>query len=233
MKMHLKQIKHTLKKTPILGRLLLKIKKIISPGVNFINSSQYWDDRYKSGGTSGAGSYGRLAEFKANVLNSFIKKHDIRSVIEWGCGDGNQLMLSIYPSYLGIDVSSIAVKQCKDKFKNNPRYYFKLYDEYQGECFDLAISLDVIYHLVEDSIFHDYMLKLFSSANKFVVIYAYNFDKHYELPHERGREFMLWVQKNAVQWKLVKKIENEYPYDPNNSSNTSQSDFYIFEFTGS
>src|SRR5437899_4317923 len=54
---------------------------------------------------SGLGSYDKLAEFKAEVLNGFVKENTIKSVIEYGCGDGNQLKFAEYPSYLGFDVS--------------------------------------------------------------------------------------------------------------------------------
>jgi hypothetical protein len=36
------------------------------------SSSSYWDGRYVNGGTSGAGFYGHLAEFKASVLTPFV-----------------------------------------------------------------------------------------------------------------------------------------------------------------
>jgi len=55
------------------------------------NTRSYWDQRYTSGGTSGEGSYGELARFKAETLESIFTDNDIKSVIEFGCGDGNQL----------------------------------------------------------------------------------------------------------------------------------------------
>jgi hypothetical protein len=48
-------------------------------------------DRYGQGGTSGFGSYRRLAEFKAETLNGFVARMRIQSVIRYGCGDGAQL----------------------------------------------------------------------------------------------------------------------------------------------
>jgi hypothetical protein len=42
---------------------------------DFKNSSYYWDQRYRTGGNSGAGSYGRLAEFKACFMNAFLDQH--------------------------------------------------------------------------------------------------------------------------------------------------------------
>jgi len=37
-------------------------------------SSDYWEKRYLNGGNSGNGSYGRLAHFKAQCINSFISQ---------------------------------------------------------------------------------------------------------------------------------------------------------------
>lgn len=231
-KINSKKIKRILRNIPLLGGVLVKINELIRSRIKFVNSYQYWDDRYKSGGSSGSGSYGRLSQFKAKVLNDFVKQKHIFSVIEWGCGDGNQLMLAVYPKYLGLDVSPTAINMCEEKFKTKDNYQFRLVDQYFGERSDLAVSLDVIYHLIEDDVFDAYMEKLFYSSTKYVIIYSYNFIKHYESPHEVGREFMVWVQENAPQWKLIEKIKNEFPYDPNDPSNTSQSDFYIFECAG-
>ena len=76
---------------------------------HFPGSAAYWESRYAKGGSSGVGSYGRFAEFKAEVLNRFVATHSVQSVIEFGCGDGNQLALASYPWYLGYDVSATAV----------------------------------------------------------------------------------------------------------------------------
>src|SRR5438270_10704846 len=78
-----------------LGRLAFVRR--LAGRAGFDNSSSYWNRRYVAGGTSGAGSYGRLARFKADVLNAFVAESGIASVIEFGCGDGAQLALSNYP----------------------------------------------------------------------------------------------------------------------------------------
>lgn len=80
--------------------------------LKFTNSKSYWESRYQKGGNSGFGSYGRLAKFKAEVLNDFVAKNSIQSVMEFGCGDGNQLKLAVYPKYIGLDVSPKAIKRC-------------------------------------------------------------------------------------------------------------------------
>jgi hypothetical protein len=85
----------------------------------YFGSAKYWEKRYQSQENSGAGSYGMLAEFKAEFLNSFVVNNDIKTIIEFGCGDGNQLLLSNYPKYIGYDVSKKAVDICKNIFKND------------------------------------------------------------------------------------------------------------------
>jgi hypothetical protein len=78
----------------------------------FPGSAEYWEKRYSTAGDSGVGSYGFFAEFKADVLNHFVFTHDIQTVIEFGCGGGNQLSLATYPKYLGFDVSSTVLEKC-------------------------------------------------------------------------------------------------------------------------
>ena len=104
MKSFLKRIARRIPFVHALGR---KYSRRVFPG-----SQPYWERRYARGGDSGAGSYGRLAIFKAEFVNSFVRDHGIRSVIEFGCGDGNQLSLAEYPSYFGLDVSRSAVEAC-------------------------------------------------------------------------------------------------------------------------
>jgi glycosyltransferase involved in cell wall biosynthesis len=218
-------------------RILKKIWRIVSNKLHpliFANSAQYWDDRYKTGGNSGAGSYGRLAQFKANVLNDFVTKHEIHSVVEYGCGDGAQLELAIYPEYTGFDVSPRAVAICRKKFSGLSNYQFmetKIHLEIEGG-FDLAISLDVIYHLIEDDVFDAYMKRLFASSKNFVIIYSNNIDMKFDGAHVRGRKFTSWCDAYAKDWMLFQTIENQYPYDPAVPDDTSHSDFYIFKRAG-
>jgi hypothetical protein len=73
--------------------------------LGFRGSAQYWERNYARGGTSGPGSYDALAEAKAAFLNDFVRAREVRSVIEFGYGDGHQLSLADYPSYTGLDVS--------------------------------------------------------------------------------------------------------------------------------
>lgn len=214
------------------NNLIMRVKQLVRPGA-FPGSTEYWEARYKKGGTSGLGSYNRLAEFKAGILNEFVKKHNIQTVIEYGCGDGNQLSLYEYPKYIGLDVSPSAIAMCAEKFKTDKSKSFYLYhskafsDNHRLFKAELSVSIDVIFHLVEDEIFEKYMTHLFNSAESFVIIYASNFDKK-QLFHEKDRYFTAWIDKHMSEWQLLDKIDNIYPFNPADPDNTSKADFYIF-----
>lgn len=193
---------------------------------SFKGTIDYWENRYKNGGTSGLGSYGELAEFKARIINEFIEKHGIKSLIEFGCGDGNQLALSKYPLYLGVDVSKSSVDLCQKIFCTDNNKAFLWYDPaciHNLHLFikaDATLSLDVIYHLIEDNIYKDYIINLFSFSNRYVIIYSSNEDIVSKVPHVRHRKFTPFVQANFPEFSLHKHIKNEYP---------DKSDFFIFE----
>lgn len=199
--------------------------------LNDFSSKSYWDKRYQSGNNSGPGSYGQLAEYKARIINTLVHDNNINSVIEFGCGDGNQLTLSKYPSYVGYDVSSTAVANCRTKFLNDQTKDFFLVDDYKGEDADLAISLDVIFHLVEEDVFNRYMTTLFNASRRYVIIYSSNQDEQLEpiSPHVKHRRFTDWVRKTYNdQWILNDQFKNPYPYN-GDYKNTSFSDFYIYQ----
>lgn len=196
------------------------------------NSSSFWESLYQKGGTSGPGSYGKLAVFKAEVINEFCEKHKINSVIEWGCGDGNQLSLMNFPKYIGLDVSETAIKRCKEMYaEDDTKSFFLINDELSmAEPADLTLSLDVIYHLVEDEIYEKYMSNLFASSKKYVCIYASNYDTE-QVGHVRHREFIPFIKERYPRFKLLNHIPNRYPYDSASENETSVSDFFFFELS--
>lgn len=210
-----------------ISSLLLKAQRGLQM-LTFKSSENYWVERYKKGGNSGFGSYGQLAQYKAEVLNRFVKNNSIHSVIEYGCGDGNQLTLAEYPLYIGFDISPDAVALCKKLFSTDLTKSFYLMDEYNHQKADLTLSLDVIYHLVENDVFEQYMRLLFDSSERFVIIYSSNFDSHiFTSPHVRHRKFTDWVEKEMPDWSLTEHILN--PHASNNAKERSTADFFIYQ----
>ncbi|RPH29456.1 hypothetical protein EHN07_05835 [Buttiauxella warmboldiae] len=202
--------------------------------LTFEHSAQYWDDRYRLQGNSGAGSYGCLADFKAEIINHFVAEENIQSVMEFGCGDGNQLSLSRYPCYTGFDVSEHALQRCNNRFASDSTKSFYSVNQWNGQQAELTLSLDVLYHLIEENVFERYMETLFCAAKRFVIIYSSN-DEQLNLllgghvKHVRHRKFTDWIISNmADKWGFHNLIPNKYPFDINDQSNTSFADFYIF-----
>jgi hypothetical protein len=202
----------------------------------FPGSRSYWEQRYEHQGSSGAGSYGRLAHFKAEVLNGFVGHRGVTSVVEFGCGDGHQLELADYPDYLGLDVSPRAVEICRERFEADPSKHFGLHDPAEeelvadGPIADLALSLDVVYHLVEDEVFEHHLKHLFDAARRFVIVYSSDDPGAESIgAHVRHRRFTDWVAAERPGWVLRERIPNRYPYDPAQPYETSFADFFVFE----
>ncbi|MBT3217998.1 MAG: class I SAM-dependent methyltransferase [Proteobacteria bacterium] len=211
---------------------MLHRARVLKNRATFKGSGNFWEENYVQGCTSGDGSYGHLAEFKAKVLNGFVAEHQLQSFVELGCGDGNQLSLANYPSYLGYDVSPTALELCRKRFANDPTKRFELAPSTKigSSQAQVAISLDVIYHLVEDKVFELYMTNLFTLAEEFVIVYSSDHNNNPRLHHPfiLHREFTPWVAKNAPEWRQSEKIGNDYPFE-GDSATGSHSDFYVYE----
>ena len=220
------QLRRLVRSNSTLWRLARFVHDQVRP---FSNSGDYWDRRYSSGGNSGGGSYGELAEFKAKIINKFVQDNNIQSVIEYGCGDGNQLKLAEYPRYLGFDVSPTAISLCKRIFAHDATKTFAVMQDYAEETAELALSLDVIYHLVEDQIFNAYMQTLFRSAQRFVIIYSSNTDEQTNrvAAHVRHRNFTAWIDENRPDWEVTQHIPNAFPYQ-DDASEGFLADFYFY-----
>jgi SAM-dependent methyltransferase len=216
-----------------------RIKKLISQIINGLqdivrkvrgfDSGDYWERRYAGGRDSGAGSYGRLAEFKAEVVNDLVQAYGIDTIVEFGCGDGNQLKLYDFKDYLGFDVSRTAVQWCRDQFQGDETKQFKHLSEYAGQTAELAMSIDVIFHLVEDDVYNDYMERLFRAAEQAVLVYSSNFEDTSDdgVVHVRHRRFTDWISEHRPEWKLAEHVPNRFPLE-DDANNQSFADFYLF-----
>lgn len=207
----------------LLRKVRFWLKRVAFPG-----SAAYWDRRYRRGRTSGAGSYGENAQFKADFLNAFVREHDVRRVVELGCGDGAQLSLAKYPDYVGVDVAPTAVELCRSRFAGAPGRRFFYASERAAwrlaRGYDAALSLDVVYHLVEDDVFLQYMDDLFEIGDRFVVVYSWNEEAPHgweaASPHLRRRRFTDWVETRAPNWRLIQTKPHPRPGMPG---------FFVFE----
>ena len=102
--------------------------------------------------------------------------------------------------------------------------------DYKEEVADLTLSLDVVYHLVEDDVFERYMSRLFGSSTCFVIVYSSNQNEQVETgaPYIRHRKFTEWVEENISGWRLMERIPNENPYT-GDFEQGSYADFYVYQ----
>lgn len=227
-----KSVRNIIRRIPLVGIFLKKVYGLwIADRLKFTDSGSYWENRYKVGLNSGVGSYGLQANFKAEYINNIVSSLAIESVIEFGCGDGNQLSLSLYPSYQGYDISNLAVATCREKFRRDSSKSFANTMEYDGRKADLSISLDVLYHLVENEVFDVYMRKLFVSSTKYVIIYSTNSTEISNSPHVKHRKFTDWIEVNEPKWKLIDVQISPWRDRSNIATGDFYPDFYLFELS--
>lgn len=179
------------------------------------NEKKYWENRYKERAESGQGrvsgqdSYGYYAEWKGKILNDFIEEHNIKSILDFGCGDGNQIKLLKKIKYKGIDISKNAIRICKKRFIDDHTKSFSVYNPltYNPLSAELGISLNVILHITTDKIFKKYIQDIFNSSNKYVIIYSSNFNRKEKKNYIINRKFTNYIEKNITGWELIQTIK--------------------------
>lgn len=194
-------------------------------------SSQYWKTRYAKGGTSGAGSYGRLAQYKAQMINAIAAYHGIESAIEFGMGDGNQARLFEFDRFIGTDIVPQVIDAARVEFADRPNWSFKTNDDFDAapERAELCLSLDVIYHLLEDEVFEDYMTRMAAASKRYLLIYSSDRGDGGGARHVKHRNYSKWLAQNT-DFREIKAWDNPHAYSPGKSpKDTSFAAFKLFE----
>lgn len=165
----------------------------------------YWDRRYRDGRTSGAGSEGDEGAYKAMYVNEFMRDHDIVSVIDWGCGDGQVLgqleLRNPWRAYTGIDVSPTIIERMRQRYRELE--FMNAEEACKGQySADLALSMDVLFHLPDDGDYFTYLDHLFDSAEKYVLVYSTNYAGGRTARHVFRREFTPDIAGRFPDWEL-------------------------------
>ncbi len=208
-------------------RKLRRLLREIFPKIfkRFDNSKDFWQRRYYFGGNSGKGSYGQEAQLKSEFLNSIIKEKGISHIVELGCGDGNNAQYYKIKNYTGLDVSKEAIKICQKKFRD--KKHFKFYHandqlDFSSAQFGqsrhrLCLSYDVIFHLVEDENYLEYLNFIERINAKYLLVYSTDFDEQIGQKHVRHRAFSKDLMRAG--WKKILK----------KSMQENRKDFILFE----
>ncbi len=198
------------------------------------NSQNYWRIRNRDLSASGSGSRGSLLDYKVEFINSLISRLAVTSLIDWGFGDGALASRIQVQDYLGIEISEDLVNRMLTSPAteiNNHKYI--LSGQYTGNVRELALSIDVIYHLTEDSTYHSYMANLFSSSSKYVLIYSSGLYDTKDLPsaiHVRHRDLHRYHTANLqTEFSIEGIFKNPFPYNKRQPENTSFADFILLK----
>jgi SAM-dependent methyltransferase len=183
----------------------------------------YWEDRYRAGGNSGAGSYGLLAEYKAEMINEFVKKNNVGRVIEFGCGDGNQLNLYKFNTYLGLDISEKSIELNMERYSDDHTKSFMRYDpsHFANGGFlkaDLVICIDVLYHITDESDFKKTLCDIFDCSSRYVVLYTNTkiFEGGKTSNHIKDRDIFPYL-RSFSEFSIDSVVEN--PHRDKSSAN--------------
>lgn len=113
---------------------------------------------------SGSGTYGPAAEKYVGFVNDFIRRNDVKTVVDLGCGDfaiGQEIKCE---SYVGVDVVQIVIDRNNQKF-GTPNRRFVCIDVAGDEEIpdgDLCLVRQVFQHLSNDQI-----LRVLQKVSKF------------------------------------------------------------------
>lgn len=172
--------------------------------MKFTTSEKYWIKRYKKlkKRPSGDGSYGENAIFKSDCVNESITRYGIKTILDFGCGDGNQAsMFHGYGLYVGVDIAPKAIELCREKYKGRKHCIFahaSKMDKFVNLKIDLVLSMDVIFHLVEDEVYHKYMQTIFDVNAKYIGVYSTNTAfAHRSVAHVKHRNYSKEFNQNS------------------------------------
>lgn len=156
--------------------------------VGIAKDAAYWDERYASENTSGAGSYGAPMLRKVEWL-SRLKR--IQSVVEIGSGDFNfgEHLMKRFPqaTYHGFDISEVIVQRNRLEH-SNAQIRFDTFQWRIPAGSDLLLCVDVLFHITDD-VEQEWMLRLLERGwRKYLALSAYEYDG-YRRGHINIRRF--------------------------------------------
>lgn len=128
---------------------------------------EYWEERYSGGRTSGAGSVGKLREWKWKIIDGVVGP--LGGVVDVSCGDLSFWENRDCEKYIGIDVSETVISQ--DRVRR-PSWRFvcapaEIKQNIKGET---VLCMDVLFHIMDDDKYDCILSNLVSYSTHWIVV---------------------------------------------------------------
>jgi len=136
-----------------------------------MNRRGYWEDRYSSGGNSGAGSAGANRKWKWGVINIYIER--IFDVIDVGCGDLTFWNGRTCEKYTGIDISKTIIN--KNKIAR-PDWNFIVSDadtDFRLRA-NVVLCFDVLFHIMNERTYTKILENMCRYSTEWIFIFTWN-----------------------------------------------------------
>ena len=109
-----------------------------------------WGKNSEGLGTSGGGSTVKAAKEYMQIVEEFIKKNNIKSIVDAGCGDWefSQFIDWTGIDYMGFDIVAHVIERNQEKFQTDSvRFYQANIIQVNLPAADLLLCKDVLQHL--------------------------------------------------------------------------------------
>ena len=146
---------------------------------NYVYENNIWGNNEEFPYYSGIGSHDeKCVNRSITYINNFIKEHNIKSLLDFGCGDfniGSKLNIDMY---YGVDISKDLIEYNKLKYEDELHKFIFNNESYNNlPSTDLIIIKEVLQHLDNDKI-KEILDHLIHITNKYIIIFdtSYNDD---------------------------------------------------------
>ncbi len=192
------------------------------------NAKDYWEKRFSKNFNLSAVGFGGFSEFynkwlykaKLRVINKALQSqgYDIhgKTVCDVGCGTG--FWVDFYSrqgakSIVGLDITSISINNLKIKY---PEYNFiegditsPSFESKIQEKYDIVNVFDVLYHIVDDTLFNQAIVNILNLVKKDGIIFMSDSCAMKSLrpvSHYKARDISVYEEifnKNSINTILV------------------------------
>ncbi len=137
----------------------------------WFSNAAFWNFRYQHDPVlgSGRGSRGEFLKHKQELLRPFADSFEDADIVEVGFGDLETSRGLPFKNYRGIDTSREAVKIASQK-KPDWNFSVGLADNLPSKSADLAICLDVLFHVPKKQDYENIIMQLIRVSRKSILV---------------------------------------------------------------